>query len=150
MTDTLRVAFVGGANFESAPTEDFLVSLQTKYPDCTIVTGNGRGAEAHVREYASHLGMRLEVPELRPDWYGKAALDCQINDICLDYDALVIVGSPAGGRPKVALDIHKRIRWHVDNKFVTVWEPTHTIAEPPAKPKSIARRATKRQESLAA
>jgi hypothetical protein len=126
---------IGGMDFDAVKLEDFLFKLAAKHPDVTIVTGNGKGAEAIVKSTAESIGITVEQPALRDDLYGKAALGCQINDVLIGADVIVLIGSPSGTRPKIAADIHKRIdfKHHLSTREV---RQLHVIAQNPAKPKA--------------
>lgn len=106
----MRVAFVGGAKFDTTALDTFLWKLREKHPGATIVTGNGRGAERHVHDSATALGFKLERPELHPEWFGTAAMDCQVADILTGTDIIVMVGT--GGRVKIAWEWIHRMNMH--------------------------------------
>lgn len=122
-----RVAVIGGMNFPLDATNDALRKVASKYPDAVFVTGNGRGAEAHVKEFVGLLGMAVEVPPLHEEWYGKLASDCQVDDILMQTGPIMLVGS--GGRVKRAEDWIKRVDAWRDSPR-PVWR-----LQSPAKPK---------------
>src|SRR3990167_11231411 len=70
------VAVIGGTKYDSAALQQWIRSL---LPDTVIVTGNGRGAEQRVRELGAELGLRVDVPALHPERYGRKALDVKVS-----------------------------------------------------------------------
>lgn len=126
-----RIAIVGGSNFDSTALDRFLWQLREKYPNVTIVTGDGRGAERHAADSATVLGFPVERPPLRPEWYGKEAMMVQVGMViggdielyrdpsgkiqhrCVGHgraDILLIVGE--GARVKRAFDILHTVNMH--------------------------------------
>lgn len=140
------IAVVGGTDYVEADLEAFLYKLHSKYPEATIRTGNGRGAEKAVKTLLEALGQPVFLPPLRPDLYLNP-LDCQINDILIGADVIVVVGNPDSSRPKRALDLWKRLdSWRepeLQRRLVQV-------AAPPKKKVVKKHKATKRREQLAA
>lgn len=143
-----RIAVVGGASFSEPELDSFLTALYEKYPWATIVTGSAmRSCEPHVAEYARRLGFAVEQPEPNHYAFGDEAMDCQVNDIVVDADVIVTVGSPTGGRAKRAGEIHKRVdscreKWNV--------RTLHNIAAPAKKAKAApVRRAKKKAQAYA-
>lgn len=112
----MRVAIVGGLYFDTQALDGFLFKLREKYPDATIVTGQGRGAEKHAAESAELLGFNVivhEVTEQHEEWFGAEALNCQVSDIC--YGADIILCVSGGGRPKLAEEWWHRMNMHARN-----------------------------------
>ena len=144
----LRIAIVGGASYVQDDLDTFLLTLHAKYPHATIVTGSAmRSCEPHVKDECFKLGFTVEVPEPNHAAFGDEAMLCQVNDVLIDADVIVTVGSPSGGRAKRAAEIHKRVdscreTW---NKRVL-----HNIAAPTVKKKEKTRRAKKPEAQLAA
>jgi len=89
--------------------ERFLHRLRKHHPDAIILTGDGRGVEAQVVCDATGLGCEVEQPALHPEWFGRQALACQINDIVNGCDVLVIVGARTASRARLAVDIFNRM-----------------------------------------
>ena len=143
-----RIAVVGGISFDSQALDRFLLGVAEKYPYATVVTGSARGAERHVQDTCTVIGVPVEVPSVNDD-FGDEALMCQVNDILLRADVIVTVGTPTGGRAKRAVEIHKRVyAWREEWNRVEL----HNVALPaPTEKKKAAnpKRATKRKETLA-
>lgn len=100
------IGVIGGAKFDEASLVTWLRSLPR---DVILVTGNGRGSEAKVRELAEELGLRVDVPELRKDLFGTKAMDCQVEQVINASSPLVLIGT--GGRVTKAKDWLKRANW---------------------------------------
>lgn len=105
----MRVAMIAGRDIDQMKLTAFLQGLRKKYPDCTIITGNGIGGESRIKEFVKLVDMKLEVPEQHPEWFGEDAGDCQVNDIMLTADVIVTVGSRTAERNKIAEMIYKRM-----------------------------------------
>lgn len=104
---TGAVAVIGAQKFDLQELERWMRSLPR---DTLLVTGDGRGAEQRVRELGSELGIRVDVPELRPDWFGPKARDCQVEQILAATSGdVVVVGK--GSRTSLVERWHKRARW---------------------------------------
>jgi len=160
----MRIAFLGGTSYDAGALEDFLLALHQKYPDATIVTGNGRGAEAKVKVQMEAWGHDVIVPTLDNAYSFSDPLACQVNDILLNADIIVTVGSRSAGRAKLAWDIHARQTYKKNPQggiLKTRGQPVpfldpenirpfHNVAAPETKPKTATRRATKKPETLAA
>ena len=165
-----RIAIVGGTDFVAEELEDFLYTLNNKYPDATIVTGNGRGAEKEAQRLLEALGMTVEVPRLHTEFKHKetsfSPTDHQVGTIIegdfLIYqdengktqhrfispraDIIVIVGNPDSSRAMKAASIWKRMdSWRdAHNQRVL-----HRVAAPPVKKKPKVYRATKKNKGRA-
>ena len=96
--------------FDNVALDRFLWNLRKKYPEAIIVTGNGRGAEVHAADSAAALGLTVERPKLQQEWYGDAAMDCQVSDVLTGADVIIIVGT--GGRTTIALNWLHRMNMH--------------------------------------
>jgi hypothetical protein len=104
---TRPLALIGGAKYDEEPLGRFLRSLP---PDTIIVTGDGRGSEKRSREIADELGLRVDVPALRPEIYGAKALEVQVSDILIASSGdVTLIGE--GGRPALAKGWLKRAKW---------------------------------------
>jgi predicted TIM-barrel enzyme len=122
---------VGGARFDPEKLETFLLKLAKKHPEAVLFTGNGRGSEQDVASWARALGFVVYQPDLHPEWYGKEALMCQINDILIDAGrkaVVVLVGN--GGRPTKAKEIVERVDGCMDK---TRRRQIHEVARMPTK-----------------
>lgn len=106
----MRIAFIGSAQYDGAALDSFLWKLRDKYPNATIVTGDGKGAEKHVVESASMLGFTVERPPLTELLDPDSAMLFQIGEVIANADIIVLVAS--GGRPKIAKDIWHRLNIH--------------------------------------
>lgn len=163
--EAVKIGVVGGMNFDNVVLDTFLWNLKEKYPDATIVTGQGKGAEKHAAESASALGFKiivLEVTTQETIWFGAEALLLQVEGIVFDADVTLCVGS--GGRVKLAWEIHHRLdmtqrdaRGHIPKKNPKSGRSPgserriHHIAIPKAKPKATpTKQAKKKPEMLAA
>lgn len=148
----MKIAVIGGMDFDEAKLEAFVYALDSKYPHATIVTGHGRGAEKAVKTLAEAIGMTVVVPELNDALYGKSANDCQVFDILIECDRIVVIGSPSGSRQKAALDWHKRCYSHPikEGPESPLWKPLYQVAVPPAKKKAAAARKASKPDRLAA
>ena len=114
------VAVIGGTKYDSAALERWIRSL---LPDTVIVTGNGRGAEQRVRELGTELGLRVDVPALHPERYGRKALEIQVSYVLgMTAGDIVVVG--AGSRPSKAREWFKRARWGRELVDVAASEPS--------------------------
>lgn len=112
----MRIAIVGGMIFNSKALDDFLWKLKEKHPQATIVTGQGKGAERHAAESAKLLGFNTivhEVTDQQEEWFGAAALDCQVSEILYGADVILVVSN--GGRCKLALEWWHRMNMHQRN-----------------------------------
>jgi hypothetical protein len=152
----MKIAVIGSGDnraeamsYDAVKLEAFILKLAEKYPHATIVTGNGRGAEAATKALAQAIGLTVEQPELRDDLYGKAALACQINDVLIGADQIVIVGNATGVRPATAIAIHKRVDFTTAYTTRAV-RPLHVIAAPPPKKKAAPKRRATKPDKLAA
>lgn len=134
----MRIAVVGGMYFDMKALDQFLWRLKEKYPDATIVTGEGKGAERHAFESAKLLGFKViqhRVTDRQVQWFGDAALDCQVSTILAKADVILVVSN--GGRSKIALDWWHRMNMHQRNdrrglvkkngKYVSRREPENQI-----------------------
>ena len=160
----MRIAFIGGTEYNEVELEDFLYKLHAKYPDATIVTGAGRGAEKQVKTLLDAIGQTVEVPPLH-NW-AKSPGDLQIAEILggqfkllrsedgktkqvyvtAPADYIVIVGRIEAARASIAHAIWKRCdAWREPDKR----RPLHIIAAPPEKKKVTKPRAKKKRETLA-
>ena len=110
-----RIAMVGGKDFSESALIAFFEQLRLKYPRATIVTGSAAGAERSVRELAQHYGFTVEVPPVYTEALGSEALICQVNNIVLEADVIVVVGSKTSGRAKRALELWHRLNMHRRN-----------------------------------
>lgn len=61
-----RAVYIGGKEFDAKAVADHLGALSR---DTLVVTGDGQGLEAFVKEQAPELGLKVFVPPLRPDLY---------------------------------------------------------------------------------
>src|SRR3990167_3074957 len=114
------LAVIGGTKYDSAALERWLRSLPQ---DTVIVTGNGRGAEQRVRELGAELGLRVDVPALHPERYGRKALDIQVSYVMsMTAGDIVVIG--AGSRPSKAREWFKRARWGRELVEVAASEPS--------------------------
>lgn len=144
----MKIALVGGTKFLPNEVDRFLLALQEKHPNATLITGEARGSEKHAAESARLLGFKVEVPALHPEWYGEEAPLCQINDVLIEADVIVTMGVTTGGRAKRAIEIWKRCDTfnNSDTKLKNVPMPSartmHHIAAPPKTERS-SRRASK-------
>ena len=139
-----RIAIVGGSSYDQEALDAFLLALAEKYPHASIVTGSAmRSCEEYIAKTCRTLGFDVEVPEPNHFAFGDEAVACQVNDVIADADVIVTVGSPTGGRAKIAADIHKRVDscrepW---NKRVL-----HNVAAPAKKPKAAKPRQAKKKQ----
>lgn len=147
----MRIAIIGGANYDTEALDKFLWALRDKYPDAEIVTGQGKGAEKHAYESAKLLGFaatQLEVTAQEQEWFGSEALNCQVASILSDADIIVTVGN--GSRPTLATNWWHRMNMHERDqrqalvkkkgKYVSHRSPEsritlHHIEAPPKKPR---------------
>jgi hypothetical protein len=142
-----RIAIVGGQSYVQADLNAFLDALYEKHPYATVVTGSAmRSCEQHVAEYAFRLGFDVSIPDPNYTAFGDEAMDCQVNDVLIDADVIVTVGSKTGGRAKLAAESHKRIdSWREPQNQRVL----HNVAAPEKTPTVKKRRATKKAEEYA-
>lgn len=110
----MRIGFIGAARFDSAALDKFPWNLKAKYPNAVIVTGDGKGAEAHTYESAQMLGFKVKRPELTKLIDPDSAMLLQVGQIVAESDIIVLVAG--GARPKLAKDIWNRINLHEKDK----------------------------------
>jgi hypothetical protein len=105
-----------------------------------IITGNGRGSEQDAASWARAAGFTVIQPEIHPEWYGKDALMCQINDILIQAGSsavVVLVGT--GARPTRAREIVERV-----DKYTKTPRLIHEVAKLPTKEREPAPRRAKK------
>lgn len=166
----MRIAIIGGTDYDQIAFEDFLYKLNSKYPDAVIVTGTaiGQSAEKQATSLLTGLGHTIEVPE--PDQYLSTIMsksDLQVRDVICGAmrvqrkgksiesyhvtprpDIIVTVGNPDSARARLATTIWKQLyAWEPDGTN-TPFIPLHNVATV-VKKKKTARKPKKKTELLA-
>jgi hypothetical protein len=127
--------------FDDATVNDALRQVALKYPHAVIVTGDGRGAEKHVAEFAELIGLEVMRANTYGDYFGKDALVCQVDTILVTTGPIILIGS--GERVKRAETWLKRCdSWR--DKPRSVWR----ISVPKPSPKKRAAPRRKRDATL--
>jgi len=115
----MTIALVGGNDFDPAVIVEYLKA----HPGDVIVSGSSP-SERYAAEKAEALGLEVQVPILRDDLYGKGARDCQVVDVLLGADEIVILGKASSGRAHLAVEIHKRVdSWRKDGRKLVYLVP---------------------------
>ncbi|MBA2726498.1 MAG: hypothetical protein H0U53_10950 [Actinobacteria bacterium] len=141
----MRIAIVGGANYVKETLDTFLTKLFQKHPGATIVVGSAlRSCEPYVREKCHALGFTIITPEPNHVAFGDEAIACQVNDVLLNADVIVTVGSATGGRAKIATDVWKRCHAWRENPI-----PLHNVAAVVKEKKPVERKAKKKSQAEA-
>ena len=165
----MKIAIIGGHDYDEGKFEDFLYALNQKYPDALIVTGTAvsrkdkPSAEVKAHSLLTGLGHVVEIPDmstktalylgggsdLQLGWVltgqwelfrdGKGVL--QHRFISQRPDVIVTVGNPASSRAKQAADHWKKFDAWREKENQRAF---HNVAAPPEKKKEKRYKATKK------
>lgn len=145
----LRVAILGGDDYDAPALEDFLYKIHDKYPDSVIVTGGERGAEKAARVLLEAIGHAVEVPPKPADWGNPSdwqAYSCMSGELGKPEDRadiIVAVGNPDSHRAALAIKHWKRMdSWRLPENQRQLVQVAVTKSKPKrkARPKKNAER----------